>query len=97
MLNDVRGNSCAGITKHYLDLLALAEITRRDLQLSSIWHRITAIVHEVEKNLVQTVAIGRDVRQTVVERDRCLNILRLEHWPHQQCQLTDCRIDVSRF
>ena len=97
MLNDVWSNSCAGITEHNLDLTAFAEITRRNLQLSSVRHRIATIVYEVEKNLMQTVAISRNARQALVERHGCSNVSRFQHRPYQLNQLADRRIDVSEF
>src|SRR6266550_4219485 len=97
MLNDVESNPCAGITKHYFDLLVLREIPRRDLQLASVWHCIAAIIHEVEKYLVEAVAIGGDARQVLSESDCCLNVPRFKHWPYEQRQLPDGGVNVGQF
>src|SRR5258705_1500594 len=97
MLNDVGSNACAGVTKHYFDLLILAEIACSDLQLAAIRHCIAAIIYEVKENLMQALTIRRDARQVFLESDRCLNIPRFEHWSYQQPQLPDRSVNVRCF
>src|SRR6185295_9859031 len=97
MLDDVGSNACAGVTKHYFDLLILTDMALSDLQLAAVWHCIAAIVHEIEEDLMQALPIRRDAWQVLFECDRCLDVPGFEHWSHQQPQLPDRSVNVGCF